>query len=293
MSVHCVRKAVIPAAGFGTRFLPFTKAVSKEMIPLIDRPVIQYVVEEAVASGIEEVLFIISDGKEEILEHFRPHADLENRLMETGKSGALAEVRRLDRMMKMEHVYQKTLDGLGDAIRYAEDFASGEPFAVLLGDTVMDSDTDRPVVGQVIDVYEKFDGPAVALEQVPRDRVSKYGIAAGNEVAEGVLRLSGMVEKPSPDKAPSDLAFAARYVFDSDIFDALREIGRGKNNEVQLTDAMAMVMANRPFYGCRISGRRYDIGDKLTFLKSTVEFGLRREEFSGEFKKYLAEIMGK
>ena len=292
MSVQ-VKKAVIPAAGFGTRFLPFTKSVPKELIPLVDKPVIQYVVEEAVASGIEEILLVISSDKESIIRHFNPVPELERRLEEQNKTEMLAEVRGISKLAKLHYVYQQELNGLGDAVAQARSFAGSDPFAVLLGDTVMDSHTDRPVTGQLADIFEKTGSSVVALEEVPLERVSKYGIADGDEVEPGVLKIRRMVEKPSPETAPSRLAFAARYIFTPEIFDALDRTGRGKNNEIQLTDAMQKMLENGSMYGCRVKGKRYDIGSKSGFLKSTVEFGLRRPEFREEFARFLRDTVAK
>ena len=293
MNFPAVRKAVIPAAGFGTRFLPFTKSVPKELIPLVDKPVIQYVVEEAAASGITDILLVISSDKEAIIRHFNPVPELERRLEERGKKDFLAEVRSASRLARIHYVYQQELNGLGDAVAQAASFVGDEPFAVLLGDTVMRSDTDRPVIGQLTDVFDRTRRSVVALEEVPLERVSKYGIADGREVEPGVFKIDRMVEKPSPESAPGRLAFAARYVFTPEIFDALARTGRGKNNEVQLTDAMQKLLGSGPMYGWRVRGRRFDIGSKTGFLKGTVEFGLRRPEFRDEFAAFLRETVAK
>lgn len=288
-----VKKAVIPAAGFGTRFLPFTKSVPKELIPLVDKPVIQYVVEEAVESGIEEILLVISSDKEPIIRHFNPVPELERRLEEQNKSEMLSEIRKISKLAKIHYVYQQELNGLGDAVARAEYFVGNEPFAVLLGDTVMDSFTDKPVTRQLAEIFERTSSSVVALEEVPLERVSKYGIADGEEIEPGVLKIRQMVEKPSPENAPSRLAFAARYIFTPEIFVALAKTGRGKNNEIQLTDAMQKLLVSGAMYGCKAAGKRYDIGSKSGFLKSTVEFGLRREEFREEFLAFLRETVAK
>ena len=288
-----VKKAVIPAAGFGTRFLPFTKSVPKELIPLVDKPVIQYVVEEAVESGIEEILLVISSDKEPIIRHFNPVPELERRLEEQNKSEMLSEIRKISKLAKIHYVYQQELNGLGDAVARAEYFVGNEPFAVLLGDTVMDSFTDKPVTRQLAEIFERTSSSVVALEEVPLERVSKYGIADGEEIEPGVLKIRQMVEKPSPENAPSRLAFAARYIFTPEIFAALAKTGRGKNNEIQLTDAMQKLLVSGAMYGCKVAGKRYDIGSKSGFLKSTVEFGLRREEFREEFLAFLRETVAK
>ena len=284
---------MIPAAGFGTRFLPFTRAVPKEMIPLVDKPVIQYVVEEAVESGIEEILLVISSDKEPIIRHFNPVPELERRLEEQNKSEMLSEIRKISKLAKIHYVYQQELNGLGDAVARAEYFVGNEPFAVLLGDTVMDSFTDKPVTRQLAEIFERTSSSVVALEEVPLERVSKYGIADGEEIEPGVLKIRQMVEKPSPENAPSRLAFAARYIFTPEIFAALAKTGRGKNNEIQLTDAMQKLLVSGAMYGCKAAGKRYDIGSKSGFLKSTVEFGLRREEFREDFLAFLRETVAK
>ena len=286
-----VRKAVIPAAGFGTRFLPFSKSVPKELIPLVDRPVIQYVIEEAVAAGIEEILIILSSEKEAVIRHFNPVPELEKRLAERGKNEILDDILRLNKLAKIHYVYQQQLNGLGDAVLQAKAFCGNEPFAVLLGDTVMDSFEDRCVTRQLLDVFDKYGSSVVALEEVPLEKVSSYGIADGKMCEENVLDICRMVEKPSPENAPSRLAFAARYVFTPQIFAELEQTSRGKDNELQLTDAMSKLLTNDKMYGCRIAGKRYDLGSKMGFLKGTVEFGLRRTEFREAFADFLRETV--
>ena len=286
-----VRKAVIPAAGFGTRFLPFSKSVPKELIPLVDRPVIQYVIEEAVAAGIEEILIILSNEKEAVIRHFNPVPELEKRLAERGKNEILDDILRLNKLAKIHYVYQQQLNGLGDAVLQAKAFCGNDPFAVLLGDTVMDSFEDRCVTRQLLDVFDKYGSSVVALEEVPLEKVSSYGIAEGKMCEENVLDICRMVEKPSPENAPSRLAFAARYVFTPQIFAELEQTSRGKDNELQLTDAMSKLLTNDKMYGCRIAGKRYDLGSKMGFLKGTVEFGLRRTEFRKAFADFLRETV--
>ena len=288
-----IRKAVIPAAGFGTRFLPFSKSVPKELIPLVDRPVIQYVIEEAVEAGIEDILIVLSSEKEAVIRHFNPAPELEKRLAERGKTDILKEITSLNRLGRIHYVYQQQLKGLGDAVLQAESFCGNDPFAGLLGDTVMGSFEDRCVTRQLIDVYEKYREGVVALEEVAPEKVSSYGIAAGNFLDDGVLEITGMVEKPSPETAPSHLAFAARYIFTPEIFEALRRTPGGKDNELQLTDAMSRLLISGNMFGCRISGKRYDLGSKMGFLKGTVEFGLRRNEFRDAFADFLRETVKK
>ena len=288
-----VRKAVIPAAGFGTRFLPFSKSVPKELIPLVDRPVIQYVIEEAAAAGIEEILIILSSEKESVIRHFNPVPELEKRLAERGKNDVLDDICRINNLAKIHYVYQQQLNGLGDAVLQAKAFCGNEPFAVLLGDTVMDSFEERCVTRQLIDVFDKYNSSVVALEEVPLEKVSSYGIADGKMCEENVLDICRMVEKPAPENAPSRLAFAARYVFTPQIFCELEKTPRGKDNELQLTDAMSKLLDNNKMYGCRIAGKRYDLGSKMGFLKGTVEFGLRRPEFRDAFANFLRQTVKK
>lgn len=285
-----VRKAVIPAAGFGTRFLPFTRAVPKEMIPLVDKPVIQYVVEEAASAGIEEILIITSSGKEAMQNHFLPENELEERLRITGKDEILADLAKIQNLARLHFVEQKVLNGLGGALLLAEEFAGNDPFAVLLGDTVVESYTAVPAIGQLIECCQTYGKCTVALEKVPRERISSYGIVGGRKVADRVIAIEKLVEKPAPEDAPSDLAIASRYVLTPEIFDYLEQSPvHGRGGEIYLTDALMMQSSCEGVNGCEIAAHRYDIGNKLEFLKATVEFGLRRAEFSEKFRKYLQE----
>lgn len=285
-----IRKAVIPAAGFGTRFLPFTKAVPKELVPLVDKPVIQYVVEEAVAAGIDQILIVTSSGKNAIQDHFNRTGDLERRLEETGKTALLEELRAISSLADIHYIYQQELNGLGDAVLCAKSFVGDDPFAVLLGDTVLDSSTDVTVTGQLAAAYAEVESPVTALEPVPMERISRYGVMDGELAGEALYKVRGWIEKPAPEEAPSNLAIASRYVFTPDIFAALARTPRGKGNEIQLTDAMRLLLAERAMYGLRIAGKRYDLGSKLGFLTGTVEFGLRRPEFREAFAAFLKEI---
>ena len=274
-----VHKAVLPAAGFGTRFLPFTRAVPKEMIPLIDKPVIQYVVEEAAASGIEEILIVTSSGKNAIQDHFNPAPPLEARLEATGKTELLEQLRAIDSLAEIHYIYQQQLNGLGDAVLRAQSFVGDEPFAVLLADTVLDSHTGRPVIGQLIDAFEEYGGPVTALEEVPFERISSYGVIDGEEIEKsGVYHVRDFVEKPAPEEAPSRLAIASRYLFTPDIFDELRHTVRGKGNEIQLTDAIDRLAKNEDVYAYEFAGSRYDVGDKKGFLQAQIDFALARED---------------
>ena len=286
-----IRKAVIPAAGFGTRFLPFTKAVPKELIPVIDKPTIQYVVEEAVAAGIEDILIIVSTGKQAIQDHFNPVFDLEQRLEQSGKIAELEAIRKISSLANLHYVYQRELLGLGHAVLQAKPFIGNEPFAILLGDTVTTSD-NAPVTKQLCDAFDTVQAPVVAMETVPMEKVSRYGVIGGTEERPGLYRVHEFVEKPSPAEAPSNLVVASRYVFTPEIFDYLEKTPRGKGGEIQITDAMKMMLADYPMYGRRIDGRRHDIGNKLEFVKSTIEFALKRDDLRDDVKVFIKELIG-
>ena len=244
-----VKKAVIPAAGYGTRFLPATKAQPKEMLTIVDTPVIQYVVEEAVASGITDILIIISRGKRALEDHFDRSFELEADLEAKGKLEELEMVRRIADLADIHYVRQKTMNGLGDAILHARQHVGDEPFAVLLGDTLMQPMNGVPVTRQLLDVFDRFGESIVALEEVPREKVSRYGIVSGSVVEDGVMLVGDFVEKPKPEEAPSNLAIASRYVFTPEIFGHLSKVKPGKNGEIQLTDAMKMQLSGRAMYG--------------------------------------------
>ncbi len=284
-----ISKAVIPAAGFGTRFLPAAKAVPKEMIPLIDKPVIQYVIEEAVTAGISDILIVVSGGKQAIQEHFSRNHELEQRLESSGKAALLEEVRAITELADIHYVYQHELNGLGDAIYRAQKWVGESPFAILLGDTVTTSSDSVPVIGQLMRAYEDCHASVVALEAVPPEKVNRYGIIAGETVDNGLYRIEQFVEKPAPETAPSNLAIASRYIFTPEIFNLLERTPRGKGNEIQLTDAMSMMLDVEPMYGRQIAGHRHDIGNKLEFIKATLDFALRRDEFKEQIKEYLKQ----
>ncbi len=287
-----VTKAVIPAAGFGTRMLPFTKAVPKELIPLVDTPVLQYVVEEAVEAGAEDILIIISEGKEAVREHFLPAAALEKRLAESGKKELLGQLQKISNLARISYVYQHELDGLGGAVKLAESFVANDPFLVLLGDTVMDPAAgSRSVAGQLVDVYEKYTSSVIALTPVAPEKISSYGIAGGRMVAERIFDLDTLVEKPEPDKAPGNLAVAARYLFTPGIFEVLKKTSRGLHNEVQLTDAVDKLMKVEKVYGCQIEGRRFDLGSVAGFIAANVEFALRRPELQETLGRQILDIL--
>lgn len=284
-----VRKAVIPAAGFGTRFLPFTKAVPKEMIPLVDKPVIQYVIEEAAAAGITDILIIVSTGKMAIQDHFNPDAGLEARLEANGKNELLEELRSINKLANIHYVYQQELKGLGDAVLCAKNFVGNEPFAILLGDTVLSSD-GKPVISQLLAAHKQTSSSIVALEEVPWEKTSRYGVIDGKSEDETLYKVDAFVEKPAPEDAPSNLVIASRYVFNPEIFDYLAKTPRGKGNEIQLTDAMRLMLEGQAMYGYKFNGKRHDIGNKLDFIKSTIEFALKRPEFQEDVLEYIKSL---
>ena len=283
-----IKKAVIPAAGLGTRFLPATKAQPKEMLPIIDTPTIQYVVQEAVDSGIEDSLIISGKGKRAIEDHFDRNFELEIALEEKNEQ-ALNEIKNISDMAKIHYIRQKELKGLGDAIYHAKHHVGNEPFAVLLGDTVVSSVI--PVTQQLIDIYEQYKQIVIGVEQVPKEKVHRYGIVGGEKINDSLYQLNEMIEKPNIEEAPSNLAVAGRYILTPDIFKALEETKAGKNDEIQLTDALRIFLSRGSVYSYTFEGKRYDIGDKLDYLKTTVEFGLKRKEFKNEFREFLKQII--
>lgn len=283
-----IRKAVIPAAGFGTRFLPATKSQPKEMLPIVDTPVIQYVVEEAVASGITDILMVIGKGKRAIEEHFDRSFQLESQLLEKNKTAELEAVRRVSDLADIHFVWQKEMKGLGDAIYCGRFHVNDEPFAVLLGDTLMDSTV--PATKQLLDVYEQYESPVVLLEEVERSRVSRYGVIDGAEISPGVYKVDDFVEKPAVEDAPSNLVIASRYIFTPDIFDYIADIGPDKGGEIQITDAMRMMVKDRAMYGVRLEGRRCDIGNKEGFVKTNIEFALKRPDMAEGLKAYIKRL---
>jgi len=288
-----IKKAVIPAAGFGTRFLPATKSQPKEMLPIVDTPTIQYVVEEAVNSGIDDILMIIGKGKRAIEEHFDKNFELESQLRGKDKEEELKAIKSITEMANIHFVWQKELKGLGDAIRYAKQHVNNEPFAVLLGDTLIESYNLIPVTRQLIDVYNRYHESVVALENVDRSAVSRYGIIGGEEIHPDIYRVNKFIEKPGIAEAPSTLAIASRYIFTPEIFNYLEKLKPGKNNEIQLTDAMQLMLKDKTMYGLKFAGVRHDIGNKLDFLKTNVIFGLKREDFGDEFKVWLKSLVEK
>lgn len=286
-----IRKAVIPAAGLGTRFLPATKAQPKEMLPIIDTPTIQYVVQEAVDSGIDDILIISGKGKRAIEDHFDRNPELESRLEEKNDENFYNEIRRIADMANIHFIRQKETNGLGDAVYYARQHVGNEPFAVLLGDTIIDSII--PVTQQLIDTYEQYRCTVIAVEEVPIDKVTRYGIAGGKKISDKLMEIEQLVEKPKPNESPSNLAIAGRYILTPEIFKALENTPKGKSNEIQLTDALHLLIRREMIMAHTIEGKRYDIGNKLDFLKTTIEFALKRKEFAGPFLDYLKEVVAR
>jgi UTP--glucose-1-phosphate uridylyltransferase len=280
-----VRKAVFPAAGLGTRFLPATKSSPKEMLPLVDKPLIQHVIEEAVASGIESIVIVTGRGKATIEDHFDVSFELEKVLADRGKQDLVKEMRAISDMARVSYVRQSEALGLGHAVLQAKDSVGNEPFAVLLSDDIIDAQT--PALKQLLDVYEKYDAPVVAVFEVEGEAISRFGVIDGEEVEKGIYRIKDMVEKPPPAQAPSNLAIIGRYVLTPDIFAELERTAPGAIGEIQITDAMRSLLKKRPFYAVRFEGTRYDAGDKLGFLIATVEFALKHPELADEFKDYL------
>ena len=287
---HVVRKAVFPAAGLGTRFLPATKAQPKEMLPLVDKPIIQYGVEEALDSGVNNIILVTGRGKNAIEDHFDVSVELETFLEARGKKELLAEIRKISNLINVSYVRQGEPLGLGHAVLVTKELIGPEPFAVILGDDVIDA--RPPALRQMIDVFNEVDGPVLAIEEVPRESVSSYGVIAADEIRPGVYRIHDMVEKPTREEAPSNLAIIGRYVLTPDIFPALEETAREKDRtgEIQLTNGLRKLLATRQIYGCRIDGVRHDTGNKLGFLKAVVYFALKRDDLAEPFRDYLRSL---
>ena len=283
-----VRKAVFPAAGLGTRFLPATKASPKEMLPLVDKPLIQYSVEEAVASGCESILIITGRDKSAIENHFDISFELEEVLKDKGKTELYKQVRAISDLAKISYTRQKQALGLGHAIYQAKDFVGDEPFAALLADDIVDA--ERPALRQMIDVYEKYNAPVIATMQVAGEAISRFGVIDADEVEPGVFKIKDMVEKPAFADAPSDLAIIGRYIFTPDIFAAIEKTTAGSGGEIQITDAMRILLKERPFYAVKLDGVRHDAGDKLGFLIATVEYALKRDDLADDFREYLRTL---
>src|SRR5947208_7088626 len=273
-AVATVRKAVFPAAGLGTRFLPATKAQPKEMLPLVDKPIIQYGVEEAVASGVDNIILVTGRGKNAIEDHFDVSVELETFLEARGKKELLAQIRKISNLINFSYVRQGEPLGLGHAVLVTKNLVGDEPFAVILGDDVIDA--RPPALKQMIDVFNQVDGPVLAIERVPKSDVSSYGIIDAEEIKPGVYKIRDLVEKPPVNEAPSDLAIIGRYILTPDIFPALEATVTDRTGEIQLTNGLRRLLQTRAIYGCRVDGVRHDTGNKMGFLKAVVYFALRR-----------------
>jgi len=280
-----VRKAVVTAAGWGTRFLPATKAQPKEMLPLVDKPLIQYVVEEAVASGIEQIIIITAIGKRAIEDHFDRSFELEHALEKKGDTRLLEEVRQTSDLCRFCYVRQTEQLGLGHAVLTAQDIVGEEPFVVLLPDDIIHAQV--PATKQMLDIYDRYQSSVIAVEQVAREDLESYGIVKTKQITDRLYQVLGLVEKPKPEEAPSNLGIVGRYILTPQIFDALRETPPGRNQEIQLTDALELLLKEQPIYAYEFEGRRYGAGTPLGFLKAGVEFALLRHDIGEEFRAYL------
>lgn len=283
-----ITKAVIPAAGLGTRLLPATKSQPKEMLPVVDKPVLHYVVEEAVGSGIEDILIITGRGKRAIVDYFDAYPELENHLLKNGKYDLLKELRRITELANIYYIRQRNPRGLGDALLYAESFVGDEPFAVLLGDDITIS--NPPCTKLLIELYEKYNENVIAVEEVKKEEVTKYGIIDPEEIENGVYRVKDIIEKPSADEAPSNLATMGRYVLTPKIFHYLKKIGPGHGGEIQLTDALRASLKDHELYAFHFKGRRYDVGDKFGFIRANIELALDREDIGRKVREYLKSL---
>lgn len=286
-----ITKAVIPAAGLGTRFLPATKAVPKEMLPIVDTPTLQYIIEEAAASGIEDILIITGRGKRSIEDHFDKSYELENELLRAGKTEYLENLEHISSLANIHYVRQKQALGLGHAIHCAKSFVGNSPFAVLLGDDIVKA--EKPCLLQMMEVFEKYGQSILGVQTVRREDVSKYGIVKAEEVSDRVYRVLGLVEKPAPEDAPSSIAVLGRYIITPEIFSCLENTKPGAGGEIQLTDALFELSKTQPIYAYDFIGKRYDVGDKLGFLQATVEFAMERADIGKPFIEYLKNIIGK
>ena len=287
-----IRKAIIPAAGLGTRFLPATKAQPKEMLPIVDKPTIKYIIEEAIASGIEEILIITGRSKKCIEDHFDRSVELELELKKSGKKEMLKMVEDISNMADIYYIRQKEPKGLGHAISCAKTFVGNEPFAILLGDDVVYND-EKPCLKQLIDCYNEYNTSVLGVQTVPEDKVNKYGIVDGILIEDRVCKVKGLVEKPSIEEAPSNVAILGRYIVTPKIFEILERTKPGKGGEIQLTDALLELISEEAMYAYNFEGRRYDVGDKQGFLEATVEYALRREDLRDGFMEYLKALSEK
>ena len=284
-----LRKAIIPAAGLGTRFLPATKAQPKEMLPIVDKPTLQFIIEEAVQSGIEEILIITGRNKKSIEDHFDRSVELELELESKGKYDLLEQVRKISDLVNIHYIRQKEPKGLGHAILCAKSFIGNEPFAVMLGDDIVVN--EKPCLQQMIEIYEQYKTTILGVQEIPRQDVDKYGIIEGRLIDDRVYKVRGLVEKPSVEEAPSNIAILGRYVITPAIFDILEQTPPGKNGEIQLTDALKVLAQKEAMYAYIFEGRRYDVGDKLGFLQATVEHALSRDDLRKDFLDYLVKVV--
>lgn len=281
-------KAVIPAAGLGTRFLPATKAQPKEMLPIVDKPTIQFVVEEAINSGIDDILIITGRGKRAIEDHFDRSLELEEALKEQGKTDMLREIIDISEMADIHYVRQKERRGLGHAIYCARNHVGDEPFAVLLGDTIVESEV--PCTRQLMNFYQKYKGSMIAVEAIPEEKISSYGIIDPEVIDDFVYHVKDLVEKPPVEEAPSNLGIIGRYLLTPEIFNALEETDPGEGSEIQLTDALHILKEREGVYACKFSGKRYDIGNKIDYLKTCIEYGLENKETGSKLREYLKDL---
>lgn len=284
-----VNKAIIPAAGLGTRFLPATKAQPKEMLPIVDKPTLQYIIEEAVNSGIEEILIITGRNKKSIEDHFDRSVELELELESKGKLDLLEEVRKISNMVNIHFIRQKEPKGLGHAIHCAKTFIGNEPFAVLLGDDIVYS--KKPCLKQMIEAYDEYKTSILGVQEVPHEDVNKYGVVDGLHIEDRVYKVKDLVEKPAVEEAPSNMAILGRYIINPGIFEILEHTKPGKGGEIQLTDALKELAQKEAMYAYNFEGRRYDVGDKQGFLEATVEYALRREDLKDNFLAYLKKVV--
>jgi len=284
-----VRKAIIPAAGLGTRFLPATKAMPKEMLPIVDKPTIQYIVEEAIESGIEDIIIVTGKGKRAIEDHFDHSFELEQNLFEKGKFDLLNEVQKSSQLVDIHYIRQKEPKGLGHAIWCARKFIGNEPFAVLLGDDIVQA--DKPCLKQMIEQYERYNASILGVQSVPKNEVSRYGIVAGNNIGERFYSVDNLIEKPSKEEAPSNLAIMGRYILNPRIFEILANQKPGAGGEIQLTDAIAELNDYEAVFAYDFNGIRYDVGEKMGFIQTTIEFALQREELRKELLEYLTSVL--
>lgn len=285
-----IKKAIIPAAGLGTRFLPATKAQPKEMLPIVDKPTIQYIIEEAIESGIEDILIITGRNKRAIEDHFDKSVELEMNLEEKGKDELLELVQDISNMVNIHYIRQKEPKGLGHAINCAKSFIKNEPFAVLLGDDIVDSPS-KPCLRQLIDSYNEYECTILGVQEVAKEDVNKYGIVDGDQIKKGIHRVRNLVEKPKVEDAPTNVAILGRYIITPEIFNILDNTTPGAGGEIQLTDALKELASRQDMYAYNFEGKRYDVGNKLGFLQATVEFALKRENLKEEFKVYLKDII--